>query len=306
MCLSKIGFGGEAIGGGPYRIRKPNKTEAIRAILFACERGVNWVDTAPVYGDGRSEKIIGEAIHKYKIKIKVATKCGLKRLSNNTIVRDSRPKSIFKEIDDSLKRLKISEVYLYQLHWPDPNVSILETWEAMCSLVKKGKVRKIGVCNFDISEIKDISKIHIPFSVQSKFNIVNSNSGRDIISFCRENKIRNIAYGVLHSGFISGKFKKERLDLGDWRLREESWYTPQYLDVIKFLTERLRKAVEKSNKTIPQLLINWSLSHTSINNIILGMRKINQIEENTNALDLKLSTFETKELENIVRLLKEK
>lgn len=304
MTLSKLGFGGEAIGGGPYRMVMPDREEALIAILYAIEQGVNWIDTAPTYGNGRSEEIIGEVIRRYKAKIEIATKCGLKYSSNNRVVRDARPKRIFHEINESLKRLKVSEIYLYQLHYPDPTVPILETWEAMQELVTIGKVRNIGVCNFNISLLNEISKKFPPFSLQHKYNIVDKSSEMDLIPFCREHKIRNIAYGVLHSGLLSETFKKEDLDPGDWRLREESWHTTPYAKMISDFNDNIKKIAKNKYESRAQLLINWAMHNPYIDNMIVGMRNKFQVEENIKALSLKLTSFENNGLNQLAQKLK--
>ncbi|MBC8122278.1 MAG: aldo/keto reductase [Gemmatimonadaceae bacterium] len=298
--LTTVGFGAWAIG-GPWKfgwgpVDDGESTDAIRAAL---DRGVNWIDTAAVYGFGHSEKIVGEAIKGRRDEVFVATKCGLLKGEDGSSVRTLRPESIRKEVDASLERLGVEVIDLYQCHWPDPDTPVEETWGAMADLVKAGKVRYIGVSNFDVALLERIVPIHPVASLQPPYSMVRRDIEADLLPFCREHGIGIVVYSPMQSGLLSGKFDPERLAPDDWR-RGAQWFQPQNLERNLAIVERLRPIADRNGKTVGQLAIAWVLREPAITSAIVGARRPEQVQENVVAADWQLVPEDRAEIEAIL------
>lgn len=302
--LTVIGLGTWAIG-GPWQFGwGPQDDEAsIRTILTAIDAGINWIDTAPIYGCGHSEEIVGRALKQMSRKPLVATKCGL-------LWNDKREKygcldraSIIKECDDSLRRLGVETIDLYQMHWPDPDEQIEEGWEAMASLVQAGKVRYIGVSNYTVAQLERIGKIHPPASLQPPYSMLHRDIEKDLLGYCGEHKIGVVVYSPMQKGLLTGKFSQEHmqhLPEGDHR-RIDPDFQGQKFERNLQIVAALKPIAERSGKTVAQLAIAWVLRRQEVTAAIVGARKQKQIEETVRAGDWILDENDIAEIESILK-----
>ena len=210
--LTVIGLGTWAIGGSwQYGWGPQDDAASIRTILTAIEAGINWIDTAPIYGCGHSEEVVGRALKQMPQKPLIATKCSLlwndKREKIGCLDRDS----IIKECEDSLTRLGVETIDLYQMHWPDPEEQIEEGWEAMASLVQQGKVRYIGVSNFTVDQLRRVAEIHPVASLQPPYSMLRRDIEKDLLPYCAEHHIGIVCYSPMQKGLLTGKFSKEHM-----------------------------------------------------------------------------------------------
>ena len=211
LNLSAIGLGTWAIGGGGWEFGwgPQDDGESTAAILCALEKGVNWIDTAPVYGLGHSEEVVGKAIkHKHERPI-IATKCGLVWDEDGNISNRLKKESIRSEIEASLRRLQVDVIDLYQIHWPHPGGDIEEAWGTVADLVKEGKVRYAGVSNFSVEQLKRIQPIHPVASLQPPYSMLERGVEEGLLDYCAMNGIGVIVYSPMQRGLLTGKFSKE-------------------------------------------------------------------------------------------------
>ena len=283
--LSEIGLGSWAIGGPwAYGWGPQDDEQSIRTIQAALANGINWIDTAAVYGLGHSEEIVGRAVKERRKDVFIATKCGLTWDSQGRIARNNRPESIRKECDASLKRLQTDYIDLYQIHWPDNNVPVEDSWGEMTRLVEAGKVRYIGVSNFGTELLIRCQKIAPVQSLQPPYNIVHRDIEASILGWCLNNNVGVIAYSPLQNGLLTGKFSKDFLETlpeDDWRKRQHYPYfrEPKFNQVLQFV-EALRPIAEGYQKSLSQLAIAWVLHQKGITAAIVGARSPEQILHN--------------------------
>lgn len=278
--LSEIGLGAWAIGGAwLYGWGKSDEKESIRAIHRAIDLGINWVDTAAVYGLGASEEIVGKAIKGFRDQVFIATKCGLVWDTNGRVWNDISPKSIRKEVEQSLKRLQVDVIDLYQIHWPHANQSEAQAWRELSKLKKEGSVRWIGVSNFDINLMQICKEIGHVDSLQPPYSLLKRDIEKEILSYCSKNGIGVICYSPMMSGLLTGRFDKNRLAQDDWRQNNRDFKEPRLSKNLE-LVNRLKKIADKYEKTVGQLAVAWVLREKSVTSAIVGARQLNQVEEN--------------------------
>ncbi len=292
LNLSVIGLGTWAIGGpwtwgwGPQDDR-----ESIATILHALEMGVNWVDTAPIYGLGHSEEIVGRAIEGLRDKPIVATKCGPVWDKNGNISNRLKKESIRSEVEASLKRLKLDVIDLYQIHWPIPDEDVEEAWRTIADLVDKGKIRYAGVSNFNVEQLERIQDIHPIASLQPPYSMLRREIEDELLGFCAANDIGVVVYSPMEKGLLTGKFSRERvqnLPEDDHRGKDTRFQEPE-LSANLELVEGLRSIAEKRGKTVAQLAIAWILRRPEVTAAIVGARHPYQIEETIAAGEWTLS-----------------
>lgn len=293
LNLSTIGLGTWAIGGGgwAYAWGPQDDRESITTISRALELGVNWIDTAPLYGLGRSEEVVGKAIEGLRDKPIIATKCGLVWDKDGNISNSLKEESIRSEVEASLKRLKIGAIDLYQIHWPIPDEDIEEAWGAIADLVKEGKIRYAGASNFSVEQLERIQAIHPIASLQPPYSMLNRGVEDELLDYCSANDIGVIAYSPMERSLLTGKFSKERaqnLPEDDHRRRDSRFQEPE-LSANLELVEDLRGIAEKSGRTPAQLAIAWVLRRPEVTAAIVGARHPYQIEETVLAGDWTLS-----------------
>ncbi len=300
--LTEIGLGTWAIGGPwSWGWGKQDDRESVAAIRRALELGVNWIDTAAVYGLGHAEEVVAQAIEGRRHEVFLATKCGLVWDDRGRVRNNLEPESIRREAEESLRRLKTDIIDLYQIHWPDPNASIRRAWETMVKLQKEGKVRYIGVSNFDVPQLKQCLKVAPVQSLQPPYSLVRREIEEEILPFCRENGIGVVVYSPMASGLLTGKYDPNRLAPDDWRRKVDDFVKPKVTRFLK-LVEKIRPIAARHGKTVGNWAVAWTLMNPAVTSAIVGARNVQQVEENIQAAGWRLTP---EEMEEINALLKE-
>jgi aryl-alcohol dehydrogenase-like predicted oxidoreductase len=299
MELTPIGFGSWAIGGGDWQFSwgPQDDNDSIAAIHRALELGINWIDTAAVYGLGHSEEMVARALKTTPHKPYIFTKCGLvwdeKREVTNSL------KQIRREAEDSLRRLAVDAIDLYQVHWPKPDEEIEEAWGVMADLRKEGKVRWIGVSNFSADQMKRVMKIAPITSNQPPYSMLNRTVEPIILPFCEKNNIGVINYAPMHSGLLTGAMSKERVasfPSDDFRRNAKNYQEPlltRNLAVADFI----RKIGERHGVSAGVVSIAWTLHASAITAAIVGGRNARQVEGVIPAAAFRLSEPEFSEIQ---------
>jgi aryl-alcohol dehydrogenase-like predicted oxidoreductase len=307
--LTVIGLGTWAIGGSwQYGWGPQDEGEAIAAILKAIDLGINWIDTAPIYGCGRSEELLGIALKKTKIRPIIATKCSLLWNDKKEKIGCLKADSIRKECEDSLKRIGVDVIDLYQMHWPDPEKDIEEGWGEMARLQKQGKVRYIGVCNYNTAQLDRIRKIAPVASLQPPYNMNNRGIEKDLLGYCAKNNIGVVAYSPMQRGLLTGKFSKKYLATlapDDHRLKSGDYQEPEFSATLA-LVDKLRPIAERNKRTLAQLAIAWVLRRAEVTAAIVGARKPSQIAETAPAADWILTKNDIAKIEKLLAERKNK
>ena len=310
LALTPIGLGAWAIGGewrfgwGPQ-----DDADSIATIRRAIERGLNWIDTAAVYGVGHSEEVVGKALNDIPRGDRpyVFTKCSLVWDESRTVSHSLNPESIRREMEQSLRRLQVDRIDLYQIHWPvwpsspqgtDPG-SIEEAWTTLMKLRDEGKTAFIGVSNFDAAQLERITAIETPASLQPPYSMLRPEIEQETLPFCLQHNIGVIPYSPMQSGLLTGTMTRERiasLPEGDWR-RNSRFFQEPLLTRALALVERLRVIAARHGRTPGEVAIAWTLRHPAITAAIVGARRPQQVDELIGAATFRLSSEEIAELE---------
>jgi len=302
--LTTLGLGTWAIGGPwQYGWGAQDDADSVKTILAAIDGGINWIDTAPIYGCGHSETIAGQAIKQLKQKPLIATKCSLLWNDKREKYSCLDAKSIIKECEDSLKRLGIETIDLYQMHWANPPEQIEEGWEAMAACVKQGKVRYIGVSNFSVDQLERIGKLHPVASLQPPYSMLRRDVEKELLPYCAKNKIGVVAYSPMQKGLLTGKITKafmQTLAADDHRRNDPDFNGPGLERNLK-LIDALRPIAQRNGKTLAQLAIAWVLRRKEVTAAIVGARKPAQIQETLPAGDWNLTDKDIAEVETILK-----
>lgn len=305
LQLTVVGLGTWAIGGGGwvYGWGPQDDADSIAAIQRALDLGINWIDTAAVYGAGHSEEVVGRAIAGQRQEVIVATKGGrILEPGQERPFGRLKADSLRREVEASLRRLRVEAIDLYQIHWPDPDEDIEEGWGAVAELIREGKVRYGGVSNFSVAQLKRIQPIHPVVSLQPPYSMLRRGIEDELLAYCAANSIGVIAYSPMQAGLLTGKFTRERLagrPDDDWRPRNEYFQEPQ-LSLNLELVEKLRPIAERHGRNVAQLAIAWVLRRPEITAAIVGARHPAQIEETAPAGDWQLSAAELAEIDNLL------
>lgn len=298
--VSKIGMGAWAIGGGLWG--GTDEKESIQSIHKGFEQGITLIDTAPAYGKGQSEILVGKALKSYgkRDEIVVATKAGLNQETEG-VFRDSRRKSLLKEVEDSLRRLQIEKIDLYQIHWPDTKTAISETAATLKELLDQGKIGAIGVSNYTLKQIEEFRKTAPLHTVQSPFNLFEQEIEKEILPYCLKNQIGTLGYGSLCRGLLSGAMYPGRQFKGD-DLRgsmDPKFKEPrfsQYLKCVQHLNDWVQKRYQRP---IIALAVRWVLDK-GITVPLWGVRKPSQLDPIPLMFGWKLTEEDFKEIEQII------
>jgi len=290
LYLTEIGFGSWAIGGGNWEFGwgPQDDKDAVNAIRASFDLGINWIDTAAVYGLGHSEELVAEAVKGKRSDVIIATKCSLIWDDRRRIGSSLKADSVRKECEASLKRLNTDYIDLYQIHWPNDDIHIEEGWEEIGKLIEEGKVRYGGVSNFLDTHMKRAQAIHPIASLQPPYSILRRHIEEAEIDYCRDNQIGIVAYSPMQSGLLTGKFDPANLGENDWRLKS-SEFLPPNLDINLEFIEKLRELSNDLDCTVAQLAVAWTLRLPEITSSIVGARRPDQIQETAKAADVKLS-----------------
>jgi aryl-alcohol dehydrogenase-like predicted oxidoreductase len=300
MELTPIGFGSWAIGGGDWQFSwgPQDDNDSIAAIHKALELGMNWIDTAAVYGLGHSEEVVARALETSSHKPYIFTKCGLvwdeKRQVTNSL------KQIRREAEDSLRRLNLETIDLYQMHWPKPEEEIEEAWGTMASLQKEGKVRWIGSSNFSVEQMKRVGKIAPITSNQPPYSMLNRAVEAEILPFCQTHNIGVINYAPMHSGLLTGAMSKQRVAAfpGDDFRRNAKNYQEPLLSRNLAVADFIGQIGKKHGVSAGVVAIAWTLHHAAITAAIVGGRNAKQVEGVIPAATFRLSEQEYSEIQS--------
>lgn len=301
--ITPLGIGAWAMGGTGYAFAwgSQDDNDSVEAIHYALERGINWIDTAAVYGLGHSEEVVARALQGVTDRPYVFTKCERAWDAEGKVVPSLKAESIRKECEDSLRRLKVDAIDLYQVHWPQPDEDIEEGWTTMAELQREGKVRHIGVSNFNVEQMKRAQKIAPITSLQPPYSLIRRDIEAEILPFCLENNIGVLAYSPMASGLLSGGMTKERianLPADDWRSRAEAFQEPK-LTYHLALADELRAIAARRGRTAGEAAIAWTLRQPAITGAIVGLRRRDQVDGVVGAMDYRLSDADLERLEGM-------
>jgi aryl-alcohol dehydrogenase-like predicted oxidoreductase len=303
LDITTIGFGAWAIGGLGYEFSwgPQDDQDSLDAIHCALDLGINWIDTAPGYGKGHSEEIIAKAIAGWSgPKPYVFTKCGLRWDEQGKISKNLSAESIRNECEDSLRRLEVDTIDLLQIHWPTETMEdIDEAWGMLARLQKEGKVRWIGVSNFDVQQIQRAQAIAPVTSLQPPYSLLRREIEAEILPYCQQQGIGVIVYSPMYSGLLTGAMTRERaanLPDNDWRKNDVEFIEPN-LSVNLRLVERLENIGARYGRSPGEVAIAWTLSHPAVTGAIVGARSVKQVEGVMRAADIELIDTDIVELE---------
>jgi aryl-alcohol dehydrogenase-like predicted oxidoreductase len=300
LSVSRVAIGTWAIGGWMWG--GTDETESIATIRAALDHGINVIDTAPVYGFGRSEELVGKAIAQGSLRSRVliATKAGLE-WENGRVFRNASRARILREIDDSLRRLRTDHIDIYQVHWPDPVVTIEETAEAMHTLFRQGKIRAIGVSNFSVCQMEKfrcVAPLHV---LQPPYNLFEREIEADILPYCRTNQIATFGYGALCRGLLSGRMRPNTtFDGDDLRRTDPKFQYPRFAQYLAAVQQLDQLAQNRFGKHVVQLAIRWMLDQ-GITTALWGARHPGQLEPVEEVAGWRLDACAKSEIDRILR-----
>ena len=296
LHLTPIGFGAWAIGGGNWDFAwgAQDDSESIRAIHQALDEGINWIDTAAIYGLGHSEEIVGQAVGSSSHKPLIFTKCSMRWDAERKIYRSLKAASVAEELEGSLRRLGVETIDLYQIHWPNPDEEVEEGWAELARQQKAGKIRWIGVSNFNVAQMKRAQAIAPITSLQPPYSMLRPAIEAEILPFCLENGIGVINYSPMVSGLLTGRMSAERvaaMPADDWRRKAVEFNEPRLSRNLK-LVEVLREIGAAYGVEPGVVAVAWTLHHPAITAAIVGGRSGEQVQGLAPALHFRLTEEE--------------
>ncbi|MFN9718661.1 MAG: aldo/keto reductase [Planctomycetota bacterium] len=304
--ISVIGLGTWAIGGGDWKFGWGDQDEAaaIAAIRKAIELGINWIDTAAIYGEGRSEILVAKALQGVPAAERplIATKCGRVALGNHEIGKSLRRDSVIAECEASLKRLNVDCIDWYQMHWPEPDEEIEEGWATLAELKRQGKVRLIGVSNHSVVQMQRLQAIHPIDSLQPPYSMIAREVESEILPFCGRETIGVVCYSPMGKGLLTGTFTTARassLSEKDHRSRDPRFQSPQLQVNLEFVA-RLEAIARRLDWSVSDIAIAWTLRRPEVTSAIVGARSPEQIAQTVTAGDRELSHDVICEIESLL------
>jgi aryl-alcohol dehydrogenase-like predicted oxidoreductase len=304
LHITRVGFGAWAIGGGgwAYGWGPQDDRDSVAAIQRAMDLGINWIDTAAVYGLGHSEEVVARAI-KGRERPYIFTKCSLVWNEQREVGSSLKAESIRREVEDSLRRLQVDVIDLYQIHWPNPDEQIEEGWRTLSDLQQEGKVRYIGVSNFNVEQMRRAQQIAPIASLQPPYSLIKREIEDSILPYCLENRIGVIVYSPMQSGLLSGAMTHERVANfadDDWRRNEAEFQEPRLSRNLQ-LAEKLREIGSRYGRSPGEVAIAWTLHHPAVTAAIVGARRPDQVDGIVGAADLQLSQDDLDAIERFLR-----
>lgn len=303
LHITPVGFGAWAIGGGDWQFGwgAQNDAQSVAAIHRALELGVNWIDTAAVYGLGHSEEVVAKALKEWQgARPYVFTKCGMVWGADRQVGYSLKAESVRRECEASLRRLGVDAIDLYQIHWSaDDLAETEEGWAEMAKLQQEGKVRWIGVCNFSVAELEAAQAIAPVTSLQPPYNLIRRDIEGELLPWCERAGVGTIVYSPMASGLLTGAMTRERaaaLPANDWRGHNAEFQEPKLLQNLA-LVERLKAVGARHGRTPGEAAIAWTLRQPAVTAAIVGGRNPKQVEGVVGAADFRLSAEEIAELE---------
>jgi aryl-alcohol dehydrogenase-like predicted oxidoreductase len=305
MQITAIGFGAWAIGGGDWQFGwgSQDDSDSIAAIRHAIDLGINWIDTAAIYGLGHSEEIVAKALEGRSQKPYIFTKCSMVWDGDRKVGHNLKRDSIRKEMEDSLRRLSVEAVDLYQIHWPNPEADIEEGWETLAKLKEEGKARYLGVSNFSVAQMERIAKIAPITSLQPPYSLLNRNVEAEILPYCERHNIGVINYSPMVSGLLTGAMTKDRaanLPQDDWRRNNAKFQEPQLSRNLQ-LVELLREIGKPYHRGPGEVAIAWTLRLSAVTAAIVGARNAKQVDGIVGAATFRLKPEEIARIENFLQ-----
>jgi aryl-alcohol dehydrogenase-like predicted oxidoreductase len=306
LNITPVGYGAWAIGGGGWAFGwgPQDDADSIASIHESLDAGINWIDTAAIYGLGHSETVVAKALQGRAKKPYVFTKCARVWNEKRELGKSLKRDSIRKECEESLRRLQVDVIDLYQIHWPEPDEDVEEGWETLARLKEEGKVRWIGVSNFNVQQLKRAQKIAPITSLQPPYSLVRPEVGAEILPYCQTNNIGVIAYSPMASGLLTGAMTRERVaqfPADDFRRNSKFYQEPQLSRNLQ-LAELCKEIGKRHGKNPGEAAIAWVLANHAVTGAIVGARKPGQVAGFIGAMEWRLPG---EEMERIAQFLKE-
>jgi aryl-alcohol dehydrogenase-like predicted oxidoreductase len=305
LWLSRFGLGTWAIGGSDFlfNIGDQDDRDSIAAIHHALDLGINWFDTAPVYGLGHAEEMLAKAILGKREQVILATKCGIVwEAGGQNIDGCLKSQSIRRELEQSLRRLQTDRIDLYQVHWPNPDADLEEAWSTLADLVREGKIRYVGASNFSVAQLQRVQPIHPVASLQPPYNLFQREIEAELMDYCAAQKIGIIPYSPLRVGLLSGRFTLERwqnLPKDDWRLQYDDYRDQRFQINLAFI-DQLGRIAARHQRPVSQIALAWVLRRPEITAAIVGARRPAQLAETVQAVDVHLTDVDLAEIEALL------
>lgn len=299
--ITRIGFGAWAIGGGDWEFGwgPQQDEESVAAIGRALEQGINWIDTAAAYGFGRSEAVVGKALEGVSERPYVFTKCSLLEGPGRRVEHSLKRDSVLREAEQSLERLGVDAIDLYQIHWPNPEPEIEEGWAALAELRERGLVRHIGVSNFNVEQLRRIQQVAPVETLQPPYSLIERGVEAEILPFAEREGIGVIVYSPMGSGLLTGKMTRERIAAmgdDDWRSRDADFQEPRLSENLA-LVERMREVAARHDTTPGAVAVAWTLRNPAVDGAIVGFRRPDQVDDILAAAGLELSDEDVRAIE---------
>jgi aryl-alcohol dehydrogenase-like predicted oxidoreductase len=305
LDITPLGFGAWALGGGGWAFAwgPQDDADSVAAIRAALDAGINWIDTAAVYGLGHSEEVVAKALDGVKNRPYVFTKCARIWNEHRQIGKSLKADSIRRECEASLRRLKVDVIDLYQMHWPEPEEDIEEGWSTMAQLQREGKVRWIGVSNFNVAQMKRAQASAPITSLQPPYSMLVRGVEVEILPYCREQNVGVIVYSPMRNGLLTGAMTRERVaafPADDWRRNNPDFQEPRLTRNLR-LAEVLRAIAKRHGRTPGEVAIAWTLHNPAVTGAIVGLRRPDQVAGVIGAGEFRLSSEDVREIEMFLR-----
>lgn len=308
LHITPIGIGAWAMGGADWAFSwsAQDDNDSIRAIHAALDAGMNWIDTAPVYGLGHSEEVVAQALRSCGGKRPyVFTKCGRNWTEERQIIKLLKRDALRQECENSLRRLQVDVIDLYQIHWPEPDEDVEEAWATLARLKEEGKVLWIGVSNFNVSQLQRAQAIAPITSLQPPYSLMRREVEPEILPYALEHNIGVIVYSPMGSGMLTGTMTRERvanLPEDDWRRRSPHFQEPLLTRNLQ-LAEKLKEIAARYGRNAGEAAIAWALHNQAVSGAIVGVRTPEQVQGISGAMEFRLSAAEIHEIERLSQSL---